>query len=73
MNDSNLDRLITTLFLAIGFLVMIAWMGDSMNFQRSCESSCAGKPAMTPIIDLREVCFCDEGHGAWRKVDIERR
>jgi hypothetical protein len=54
-------------------MVLVAWMGDSMSFQRSCEASCAGKPAMTPIIDLREVCLCDEGHGAWRKVDIERR
>jgi len=62
------ENLVTWLLLVIGFLGIVWWGSVSMDFQKSCESSCGDVTAITPFMDFQEVCLCDEGNGKWRRV-----
>lgn len=66
----KVENLITWTLMAAGFLGIAWWGGISMDFQRRCEASCGEDRALTPVVDLQEVCFCDEGHGKWRRVSV---
>ena len=68
MSDSAIDHIITFLFMAVGFLMICAYAGRSMEFQRRCETACGDARALTPVMDLQETCLCDEGHGKWRRI-----
>ena len=70
MSDAVIDRIITVSLMAIGFLMICAWAGQSMDFQKSCEVACGDDRALTPVMDLQEACLCDEGHGKWRRIDV---
>ena len=61
------DNLVTWFCMFAGFLLLIIFAGESIEFQKRCESQCDKTRAITPIIDLQEACFCDEGHGKWRR------
>lgn len=64
------DNLITWLLMLALLIIVVVWGSLTMGFQQKCESTCAPARAITPVYDLQETCFCDEGHGKWRKSDI---
>jgi hypothetical protein len=68
MSDAAIDRVITVSFMALGFLMICAYAGKSLEFQRGCETACGDSRALTPVMDLQEACLCDEGHGKWRRI-----
>lgn len=70
MSDASIDRFITLTLMTVGFLILIAFAGRSMDFQKSCEAACGNYRALTPVIDLQEECLCDEGHGKWRRIEF---
>ena len=72
MSDAAIDHIITLLFVAVGFLMICAYAGKSMDFQNRCEAACGADKALTPIMDLQETCLCDEGQGKWRRQEISR-
>jgi len=51
----------------VGFILILIFAGSSMEFQDKCEARCGDSRAMTPLVDLHETCFCDEGNGRWRR------
>lgn len=70
MSRTDVDNLITLAFIAAGFLMLLAAIGRSMDFQRSCKAACVGGASITPIVNFSESCFCETGSGAWRRVDV---
>jgi hypothetical protein len=65
----KVENLIMWFFAAAIFMLVLYGAGRSMEHQRRCETTCAPHAAITPVIDSVETCFCDEGHGLWRRVD----
>jgi len=61
------DNLITWFCMFAGFILIIIVAGSSIEFQQKCETQCGDSRAITPLLELRETCFCDEGHGKWRR------
>lgn len=72
MSDAAIDHIVAFLFMAIGFLVVCAFAGKSMDFQNRCEAACGHARSLTPMLDFQETCLCDEGQGKWRSRDITR-
>ena len=70
MSDSEIDRIATWSLMFVGFIGLIIFASRSMEFQKSCEAACGDDRALTPVLDLQEVCLCDEGHGKWRRIDV---
>jgi hypothetical protein len=70
MHETRIERFITVSFLAVIFLAVCAFAGQSMEFQRECEVKCSGSRALTPFMDGAEACFCDVGFGMWERVDV---
>jgi hypothetical protein len=66
------ENLVTWFMLAAGFLTMLAFMGKSMDFQDRCEARCGNPNVITPFVGLQETCFCEDGHGKWRRVDVDK-
>ena len=65
------ENLITWFMMTVGFLAIIAFAGRSMEFQDRCEARCGNSNLITPLLGLQEVCFCEDGHGKWRRVEID--
>ena len=65
------ENLITWIMMAAGFLGIVWWGSVSMEFQKACEARCGNKDVITPLVGLQEECFCEDGHGKWRRVDVE--
>ncbi len=63
------DSIIMRLFATAVFMMILYGAGKSMEFQRKCDAACAPRVTITPVIGGVEACFCDEGHGMWRKND----
>lgn len=61
------ENLITWLCMFTGFILILIVAGSSMEFQKKCEARCGDDRAITPLLELQEVCLCDEGHGKWRR------
>lgn len=61
------DNLITWLIVLGALLVICAWGGASLDFQKRCDARCGVDRASTPFMNFKEVCLCDEGHGRWRR------
>ena len=61
------DNLVTWFCMFAGFLLLILFAGESIEFQKRCEATCDSDRAITPVIDFHETCLCDEGHGKWRR------
>jgi hypothetical protein len=43
--------------------------GNSRSFDNACAESCSPSRSITPIIDMKNQCLCDEGQGKWRYQD----
>lgn len=56
------------LFLGIGYSIYSSLQQKS--FDTACEITCGGARSMTPIIDFRNQCLCDLGHGKWQVTDV---
>jgi hypothetical protein len=67
----NNENLVTWLIMLAAFISVVVWGGMSLDFQSRCKSTCGTSRSLTPIMNLEEVCLCDEGHGQFRKVEIE--
>ena len=69
-SDEEIDKAFTLIWITVGFLIIVAWGSNSMDFQKRCELTCGNAQAITPLVDLGEQCFCSEGHGKWRREEI---
>jgi hypothetical protein len=69
-SDQQIEKFVTMISLAVGFLLLIWVCSDSLSFQKACEKRCGDQPALTPVIDFHEQCLCGEGNGRWRREDI---
>jgi len=56
------------MFLYLGFTVYETVSAKS--FDRKCDMACGDARSATPIIDFRNQCLCDEGHGKWKVTDV---
>ena len=65
------ENLITWIMMAAGFLGIVWWGSVSMEFQKACELRCGNNDVITPLVGLQEECFCEDGHGKWRRVDVK--
>lgn len=61
------ENLVTWFCMFAGFILLIILAGNSIEFQKKCENRCGDAQVITPLVDFSEVCFCDEGHGKWRR------
>ena len=64
------ENFFTWLFMFLGFLGIVWWADMRAAFQRGCSAACSPSGFITPLIDLQVACFCDEGHGKWRRVEV---
>lgn len=56
------------LFSFVGYSIY-----DTVNqksFDRACDAACGDARSATPIIEFRNQCLCDEGHGKWKITDV---
>jgi hypothetical protein len=65
--DQQVENLVTWFFMFAGFMSIIAWGSMTLEFDKKCEDACAPSASITPLYELRQSCFCDEGHGKWRR------
>jgi len=68
--DQKVENLVTWFFLFAGFMSILVWGAMTREFEERCENSCLPKGSITPIYNFEHACFCDEGHGKWRKEDV---
>lgn len=58
----------------IGLLILageVLYQGIRLiDFCKRCEAACAPDTSMTPMINGRSCCLCDEGNGVMRRVFI---
>lgn len=64
------ENIVTWFFMFAALLSVVAWGSLTLDFQKRCEAACYPARSITPVYDFQETCFCDEGHGKWRKEDI---
>jgi len=64
------ENLTTWFILVAGFLTLMAFAGNSMDFQDRCEAACGKAGAITPLVNFEETCFCNSGGGRWDRVQI---
>lgn len=43
---------------------------DQKSFDSACDLTCGDTRSATPIIDFRNQCLCDMGHGKWQVKDV---
>jgi len=75
MSDKKIEKILEAGLLVIlfGFLFYALYQaGNEKSFDNSCSSACSPARSITPIIDLKNQCLCDEGHGKWRYQDVKR-
>ncbi len=68
--DRSDDNIVTWFFMFAAFMSILAWASLSRGFESNCESACAPAASITPLYQFEHTCFCDEGHGKWRKEDV---
>ena len=66
----NEENLVTWLLMCICFFAIILWASLGQKFDAECEKSCAPLRAISPIYNLQQTCFCEEGHGRWKLKEV---
>jgi hypothetical protein len=60
--------LIALLIATISLIGSVLTLREAQSFNDVCEAACAPARGATPIMGGRNVCLCDQGNGAWRRV-----
>lgn len=66
----NIIEIVIYSLLFAGISYSIYSSLQQKSFDTACELSCNGARSATPIIDFRNQCLCDLGHGKWQVVDV---
>lgn len=66
----NLIEVVIYSLLLLGVSYSIYSALQQKSFDTACERSCNGTRSMTPIINFRNQCLCDLGHGKWQVTDV---
>jgi hypothetical protein len=76
IKDMSAEKILDSfLFLILAFfaLLSLTYAGKSMEFTDRCEEKCSPAASITPLMGTQEECFCDEGHGKWRRETVARQ
>jgi len=74
MNDKVVAQTVEFLLLAMLVSFMFYGLyqaGNDRSFDHACFDACAPARSITPIIDFKNQCLCDEGHGKWKYQDVK--
>ena len=67
--EKILDAALLLVLMFFTFL-SLGYVSRSVQFSKSCEKVCGDVRSITPLMGGQEQCFCDEGHGKWRRAEI---
>lgn len=75
MSSNNYEKLLEHIML-VSLVVCLFYAlyeaGNDRSFDNTCTSMCAPARSISPIIEMKNQCLCDEGHGKWRYQDVKR-
>lgn len=75
MSDEKIEVILDAIFYTtlVGFLIYGLYAaGNNQSFDNECSKACFPARSVTPVIDMKNQCLCDEGHGKWRYQDVKR-
>ena len=67
--EKILDAALLLVLMFFTFL-SLGYVSRSLQFSKRCDAVCGNVRSITPVMGGQEQCFCDEGHGKWRREEI---
>ena len=71
--EHGVEIVIYALLFALVFASVGYSIYDTLNqksFDSACDAACGEARSATPIIDFRNQCLCNIGHGKWQVTDV---